>query len=124
MRKMSTMALACAIALAFVGMPALAADDDDKKPKYTIKQVMKECFKGPLMKKVGGGKASDAEKKKLHEMLVALSKNTPKKGEKESWDKLTAALIKASKGVAEGDADAGKALMKAGNCKACHSKHK
>ena len=36
----------------------------------------------------------------------------------------TTALLKAAKGVAAGKADAGKALAKAANCKACHSAHK
>lgn len=124
MRKKTSMALACAIALVFVGVPTLAADDDDKEPKYTIKQVMKECFKGPLVKKVAGGKASDEEKKKLHEMLVAMSKNTPKKGDAESWKKLNAALVKAAKAAVDGDEKASAMLKKAANCKACHSKHK
>ncbi|MEL6109501.1 MAG: hypothetical protein AAFU85_26120 [Planctomycetota bacterium] len=126
MRKKITTALVCAIAFAFMGMPAMADDDDDKEPKYTIKQVMKGAFKGrpALVKKVGGGDASEEEAKKLYEMLVALSKNTPKKGEKDNWKKLTGALVKASKGVVDGDADAGKMLLKAANCKTCHDSHK
>ncbi|MEO1529650.1 MAG: hypothetical protein AAFX06_29875 [Planctomycetota bacterium] len=124
MRKKITTAMACALAFAFIGMPALAADDDDKKPKYSTKQIMKEAFKGPLVKKVSSGKASDEEKKKLHEMLVALAKNKPKKGEEDSWKELTAALVKAGKAAVDGQADAGAMLKKAANCKACHSKHK
>lgn len=106
----------------FVSLPVLAADDDG--PKYTTKDVMKKAMKGPLLKKVAGGGASDAEKKELYDMLVALSKNEPKKGDQESWDKLTGALVKAAKAAVDGDADAGAALKKAGNCGACHKKHK
>ena len=76
------------------------------------------------MKKVASGGASDAEKKELHSLLVALSKNNPKKGDAESWKKLTGALVKASKAAVNGDAKAGDALKKAANCKACHNNHK
>ncbi|MFK8114154.1 MAG: hypothetical protein AB8B91_18275 [Rubripirellula sp.] len=114
----STLALAC-----FVAVPTLA-DEDDAKPKHTIKEVMKKALKGPLLKKVASGEASDEEKKELHAMMVSLSKNTPKKGEADSWKKLTSALVKASTAAVEGDAKAGGALKKAANCKACHSGHK
>lgn len=112
------------LAVCLIGLPAMGADDDDAKPKYKIKDVMKKAFKGPLLKKVAGGSASDAEKKELHEMLVALGKNKAPKGEADSWKSLTDALAKAGKAAVDGDADAGTALKKAANCKACHSKHK
>ncbi len=107
----------------FVCLPAMG-EDDDAEPKYKIKDVMKKAMKGPLLKKVAGGQASDAEKKELHEMLVALSKNKPKKGEADSWKKLTGALVKASKAAVDGADDAGEQLKKAADCKGCHSKHK
>jgi cytochrome c553 len=107
----------------FVSLPVIAADDDDA-PKYKIKDVMKKAMKGPLLKKVAGGSASDAEKKELYGMLVALGKNKPPKGDAESWKKKTTALAKAGKAAADGDEGAGAALKKAANCKACHSKHK
>lgn len=106
-----------------VSIPVLA-EDDDSKPKYTIKEVMKKALKGPLLKKVASGEASDAEKKELHEMMVALSKNEPKKGEAESWKELTTALVKASTAAVEGNGKAGAMLKKAANCKACHTPHK
>ena len=115
--------LVCLVAALWVSTPAFSADDDSE-PKYKTKVIMKEAFKGGLVKKVAGGTASEEEVKKVHEMLVALSKNEPKKGEAESWKKLTGALVKASKAVAEGDKDAGEQLMKAANCKACHKLHK
>jgi len=109
-----------------VGLSSLPvnADDDDAEPKYKIKDVMKLALKGPLLKKVAGGDASDAEKKELHDMLVALGKNEPPKGEADSWKKLTGALVKAGKAAVDGEADAGAMLKKAANCKECHSKHK
>src|SRR6056297_2216158 len=81
--------------------PSRAADEDTK-PKYSTKDIMKNAFKGPLLKKVAGGQASEEEKKTLHEMLVALNKNVPQKGEPESWTQLTAVLVKASQGVLDG----------------------
>lgn len=117
----------CLVAAAFVGLPAFAADDEE--PKFKTKQIMKVAFKGskenpPLLKQVASGKGTAEDAKKLHGMLVALSKNKPKKGDAESWAKFTGALVKASQGVIDGDADAAKALSKAANCKACHSAHK
>lgn len=111
------------LAACFVAVP-VSAEEEGKEPKYTTKQVMKTAFKGGLLKKVAGGEASDEEKKQLHEMLVALSKNTPKKGEADSWKELTSALVKAGKAAVEGDAEAGEMLKKASNCKACHDLHK
>jgi hypothetical protein len=122
-KKLIALMLGSFLMVCFVSLPLLAADDD-AKPKYKIKDVMKKAMKGPLLKKVAGGNASDAEKKELHGMLVALGKNKPPKGDAESWKKLTDSLVKASQGVIDGDADAGAALKKAANCKACHSKHK
>ena len=98
--------------------------EEEEKPKFTTKEVMKLAMKGGLCKKVASGEASDEEKKQLHEMLVALSKNKPEKGDAESWKELTGALVKAGKAAVDGDADAGEMLNKAANCKACHSKHK
>jgi hypothetical protein len=111
------------VMVCLVALPTRAADDDSAA-KYSTKDVMKKAFKGPLLKKVAGGGASDAEKKQLHEMLVALSKNKPKKGDAESWKKLTGALVKASEAAVKGDAKAGGMLKKAANCKACHNSHK
>ena len=115
--------LACLVAAGFISLPVFAADEDDK-PKFTTKQVMKEAFKGPLLKKVASGEGSAEDAAKLHEMLVALSKNEPPRGEAESWKELTGALVKAGKAAVDGDKEAGAMLKKGADCKACHSKHK
>jgi hypothetical protein len=94
---------------------SLAADE---KPKYTIKEVMKEAMKGGLCKKVATGKASKEEKDKLLEMFTALTQNKPPKGEADSWKTKTDALVSAAKG------DDGKALGKAAMCATCHEVHK
>jgi hypothetical protein len=108
--------------VACMGLVVVAAED--KKPKYTIKEVMTKAMKEGLCKKCASGKASDDEKKDLLELLSALSANTPPKGDKESWTKKTQALEEAAKGIADGKKDAGKKLGAAANCKACHSLHK
>lgn len=113
--------------LALVGISAafsLTALAEEGEPKYSIKECMKACFKGPLVKKVASGEASSEEKAKLHEMMVSMAKATPKKGDAESWKTKTEALVKASKAAVDGDADAAAMLKKAANCKACHSVHK
>ena len=112
----------CLLLGALVSVPAFAADDDE--PKHTIKEVMKKAMKGPLTKKVAGGEASDEEKKLLHEMYEAMAAQKPKKGDEESWKKLTTALVAASKAAVDGDEKAPAMLKKAANCKACHKVHK
>ena len=122
-KKLVSLLTGTALLAALVCAPVFAADDDEKK--ITIKDVMKKVMKGKpsmLAKVVKSG--TDKERKELHEMLVALSKATPKKGEADSWKELTGKIVKASEKFVEGDASAGAALMKASNCKACHSKHK
>lgn len=122
-KKLIALLTGSLVTVCFVSLPVVAEDDDDA-PKYKIKDVMKKAMKGPLLKKVAGGDASDEEKMELHEMLVALSKNSPPKGDAESWNQMTGALVKAAQAAVDGDADAGAALKKAANCKECHSKHK
>ena len=121
-RKLIALISGSLMAVCLVAMPATGADDD--APKYKIKDVMKKAFKGPLIKKVASGDASDEEKKELHAMLVSISKQEPPKGEADSWKELTTALVKAGKMAVDGDEGAAAALKKAANCKACHSKHK
>ena len=121
MRKVVVFSMA---AVVLAGAFAASNADDKDKPKHSIKDVMKKALKGPLAKKVADGKASADEKKQLHEMFVSMSKQKPKKGDADSWKKLTTALVKAAKDALDGKDGAGAALNKAKNCKACHSKHK
>lgn len=95
-----------------------AQAEDDAKPKYTIKQVMKEAHKDGLLKKVLGGDASDAEKEKLCELYVALAANKCPKGDAADWKEKTETIVKACKA---GD---NAALKTATNCGACHKEHK
>ncbi len=115
---------ACVLLAGVVCLPVMAEDKDDKKPKFTTKEVMKKAFKGPLVKKVTKGDASDAEKKQLHEMLVAMAANKPPVGDADSWKKFTGALVKAGKQVVDGDAAGMVALKKSATCAACHKAHR
>ncbi len=122
-RKLTALLSIPLLTACFVCLPAIGADDD-AEPKFKIKDVMKKALKGPLLKKVASGEASDDEKKQLQSMMVALGKNKPPKGEADSWKELTGALVKASNDAVEGVEGAGESLKKAANCKGCHSKHK
>ena len=80
--------------------------------------------KGGLCSKVASGKASAEEKKKLVALFEDLHKNKPPKGDEESWNKFTTALVDAAKAAAEGKEGSGDALKTAANCMGCHSAHK
>ena len=109
------------LAIVVVAGQTFAADE---KPKYTIKEVMKEHKKGALRDKVLEGKASKEEKTKLVDLYKALGANKPPKGDEDNWKKLTKAIVKAAEDVVadkEGGIDA---LKKALDCTTCHKDHK
>jgi hypothetical protein len=102
-----------------------AAETKVKKPKYTIKQVMKTAHEEDgLRDKVLSGKAEKADKEKLLEMYIALSQNKPPKGSPVAWKKRTATIVAAAKSVVEDDKDGIARLTKATNCKSCHMSHR
>lgn len=121
-KKIWTVVAALAMLVSVTAAPTRAADEDG--PKWNTKEIMKAAMKGPLLKKVASGEASDEEKKTLHEMMVALSENAPKRGEQDSWDEKTKALVTAAQAAVDGKAGAAGMLKKASNCKACHTPHK
>lgn len=102
----------------------VAADGDDKKPKHTIKEVMKIGHKDGLLKKVIGGDASDDEKKQLLDLYVSMVESRPEKGDMESWIQLAGGSVLAAAKVVTGREGAIAELKEATNCKACHSAHK
>ena len=123
MKKALLVMLAAAL---IVGMASGGAADDKKKakPKYTIKQVMKQAMKSGLLKKVAGGKATDKEKLKLLDLYISMLESKPKKGTTQSWMKLSGTLVYATARAAVGREGASDALKKASNCGACHKAHK
>jgi hypothetical protein len=117
--------LAAAIAAGMLLMGSTQAEDKkEESPKIPIKTVMKEAMAGGLAKKAAEGKATAEEVKKLADLFTALHDAKPPKGEAASWAMKTEALVKAIKGVAEGNKEAQMALGKAMNCAACHGAHK
>jgi cytochrome c556 len=130
-RLLGAMALAVGLLVGVVGAA------DDKVP--TIADVMKAVNgKAGLQKAVGKALTSnmldwaDIQKKtkEMVEHIEALSKNTPEKGTKESWEKLTKSWLASAKKVDEAakskDKDAtNKALTELrGACQTCHKAHR
>ena len=116
--------IAGAVAVFSLALLLEASQGQEKKAKYEIKEVMKQAMKGGLAKKVAEGKATEAEKKQLVDLFVALHENNPPRGEKGAWEKATLALVDASKAAEKGDDKAGKAIAKLINCANCHKQFK
>ncbi len=100
--------------------------DDAKTAAPSIKQIMKDGFKGDdsLSKKATQGKLTKEEIAKLAEYCAALAKDKPTVGDEASWKEKTAALSKAVADIQAGTDGAAKAYEAAVNCKACHDVHK
>ncbi len=124
-RRRTTLTVLAAIALAAYATTSLV-QAADKKPKYTISEIMKAINKGDdnVCKRVAQGKASKEDFAKLVEYYEDLPLNKAPKGEQKSWEEKTAALVKAAKAVKAGEPDAVAKFKEAVNCKACHSAHK
>lgn len=119
------MRIALSLGLAALFLTASYAGADDEKPKYTIKEVMKQANKDKLLNKVIDGKGSAEDKKKLLELYEAMAKNKPAKGDAENWKKLNDAIVAAAKDVVD-EKEGGIAALKktAAKCGDCHSAHK
>jgi hypothetical protein len=115
--------LATTLALGMIAN-AFATRADDAKPKHTVKEIMKLAHKEGLWNKVKGGNASKEEKTELADLYADLVKNTPKKGDAESWKEKCDALASAAKEVAEDKPDALAKLKTVNNCGGCHKAHK
>jgi hypothetical protein len=129
---------AAALALVLVLTPAGAQD----KKTLTIKDVMKKLNAGPNSLTVTIDKElqddppswDDVKKdcKDFVKFAEALGKNTPPRGEKDSWDKLAKSYLDNAKALetAAGKEDkraaqtAQKKLAAMDTCKGCHSEHK
>tara|TARA_B100000809_G_scaffold68208_1_gene65370 strand:- start:1692 stop:2078 length:387 start_codon:yes stop_codon:yes gene_type:complete len=116
--------LAATLAAAVLALGLFDTVNAQSKPKYTIKQIMKDGLKGGLAKKVVGGKATEKEKIQLLDYAIALYETRPKKGGPASWTKLTGDFVTAAAKVAIDPKAGTDALGKAVNCKACHNVHK
>jgi len=116
----------CLTATLALGMLAnvYATRADDAAKPHTIKEVMVLAHKKGLYNKVLQGKADDGDKKTLAELYGDLPKNTPEKGDAESWKTKSEALAKAANDVVAGKENALAALKTANKCKSCHDAHK
>jgi hypothetical protein len=128
MRKLllATVVLGVAMGTAWTFSGAAQKDDDDKKkPKYTIKEVMKKAHAGEdaILSKAKKGKATKEELKQLVVLYEALAKNKPPKGDLKDWEKRTAAMIKAAEAAVKDEKNV-VALGKLVNCAECHKLHK
>ena len=122
--KYITSILSVPLATAALTLGLFSVVNGQAKPKYTIKQIMKDALKGGLAKKVVGGEATEKEKIQFLDYAISLYENKPKKGEAASWTRLTGNLVTAAAKVAIDPKASTAALGKAVNCKACHNKHK
>jgi hypothetical protein len=120
-------AVAVLVILALVGSRiGIAQDEEEAKPKHTIKEVMKAAHGGRpnLVTKVIQGEASPEEKLALLDAYLSLTENAPPKGEKESWTLKTDALVIAAAKAVVGREGAPTQLRAATNCAACHRTHR
>jgi len=128
MRKQILILSAALALVGFLGVQKYlgAKESDEKKSRYSIKQVMKLAHnqKSGLLKKVVNDMATKGEKGKLLELYIALSKDKPPKGSSEDWKKRTAAMVKAARAVVADKEGAATQLKKAVTCMACHEKHR
>ena len=100
--------------------------DDAEGDGHTIKEVM-AAHKGganSLLSRVVAGDASDEEKIELLNLYASLNENEAPKGDADSWDEKTDALLIAAAKVVAGREGAGEELKGAANCMACRSAHK
>lgn len=126
-QALSIAALALAISAIAVAQTEDDKKEEAKKPKHTIKEVMKKGLKGgksSLNAKVLSGKASDKEKLELLDLYVSLVEAKPPKGEPASWQKFAGTAALAAAKVAVGREGAMKELKAATNCGKCHKAHK
>lgn len=123
-KRLTALSICLAVVAGATLAPFARADEEEAKPKHTIKDVMKEAMKGGLLKKVTGGDASAEEKNQLLDLFISMVENKPPKGEMESWHNLAGASALAAAKVVVGREGAVEELKAATNCKACHSEHK
>jgi hypothetical protein len=126
MRRILLLVIVLCIAAVGAVKFSQAQDNDGpkKKPKNSIKEVMKEAHKDGLLKKVMDGSATREEKDKLLDLYISMHDNEPPKGEKNEWLMRSGWLVVAAARASLGREEATDALKEASNCKACHTVHK
>ncbi len=131
-----------AVGLAVVAglVVALNGTSADDKKDPSIKEIMTKAHKGgdSLIQGVGKGlKAAEPDWDEVHKKTkelvklgTSLGKNTPPKGEKESWEKVTKKYVDNAKALDEAVDQKDKAAAQdahkklSGSCMECHKAHK
>jgi hypothetical protein len=80
--------------------------------------------KDGLLAKIKAGTATAEEKTQLLDLYIDMLESKPPKGDMESWHNLAGAATLAAAKVVVGREGGVDELVKATNCKACHSVHK
>ena len=98
----------------------------DAKPKFTIKEIMKQAHEGKtsLSKRVSEGMGSKEDFAMLLDYYKAMALQSPPKGDAASWKDKTAALVTATEGLVAGKDGSLQAYKAAVDCKACHTLHR
>lgn len=138
MKRVASLAAVVAIALGMTLVTRSWAADDSKVP--TTKEIMTKLNKGPdclkavLAKELRGDSQDWAtiqkQTKDFAEAAAALGKNTPKKGDKDSWEKFTKAYATDAKALASAadkkDLDECKTAQSKldKSCMSCHQAHR
>lgn len=116
----------CVAVLGGAYLAPLALAQEGGEPKHSIKEVMKAAHnkESGVLGKVLSGEATQEEKIVLLDHYISLSQNKPPKGDAESWNKLTGAIVMAASKVVVGREGAEAELKTATTCAACHKEHK
>lgn len=122
MSRMMQRWMLAAVAGTTLAAACYAAD----KPKYTIKEVMKELHKGENApcKKVAKGEGTKEDLAKFVEYYTAMAQQDPPKGDAKEWHAKATKLLNATKALQAGKPGALDTFKEAINCKSCHSAHK
>jgi hypothetical protein len=126
MRKVLFILSAALALVGFVGVQKYlgAKEEKTKKPKYSIKEVMKLAHKDKLMQRVAKGDGSMEDKEKLLGLYIALSEGKPPRGDVKDWQERCKAIVIAARRVVKGEEGAEAKLKKTVDCMACHEKHR
>jgi hypothetical protein len=118
----------------------LQTSNADEKKTPSIKEIMIKAHKTGtgLLPKIGKDlkaeqpdwDAIQKETQQLVELTACLEKNTPRKGDKDSWEKLCQSYVKGAKSLDDAaqakdkPAAAGAQRKLAGSCVKCHEAHR
>jgi hypothetical protein len=107
-----------------IARTVVSQDAAAKKPKYTIKEVMKKAHVEKLRDKILDGSATHEQQHELLDLYISLLENEPPRGDAESWHNKAGQVVLAAAKVVVGREGAADELKAAVNCQACHAAHK